>query len=109
MGIIQSLRGILGLAESPIDDASQTKQVSIHVEETGTSGTEIYAGYYSEEYLNNLRGKEAADLWDKMRRSDARIKMVLSAVKNPIKGAQWSVEPGSKDDENYELHAELVE
>jgi phage gp29-like protein len=109
MGIIQSLRGILGLAESPIDDASQTKQVSIHVEETGTSGTEIYAGYYSEEYLNNLRGKEAADLWDKMRRSDARIKMVLSAVKNPIKGAQWSVEPGSKDDESYELHAELVE
>lgn len=108
MGIIQRFGRFLGLAESPIDDASQTKNLSLHIEEIGTSGTEIFAGYYSEEYLNNLRGTRAADIWDQMRRSDPKIKMVLSAVKNPIKGAHWNVQPGA-DGDNYKLHAELIE
>lgn len=98
----------LGLAESPIDDASQLKQVTVHVEESGSSGIEIFSGYYSEEYLSTLRGTQAADTWDKMRRSDPKIKQVLSAVKNPIKGAHWSIQPGAQD-EKHKLHAELID
>lgn len=65
----------------------------IHRQSIGSSGIEIFAGYYSEEYLSTLQGKQAADAYDKMRRADAKIKMVLNAVKNPIKAGTWTVEP----------------
>ena len=63
----------------------------VKVVEIGSSGTENFAGYLSEEYLQDLRGKHAADVFDKMRRSDPKIKMILSAMKNPIKSATWEV------------------
>lgn len=75
----------------------------------GSSGTSIYSGYYSEEYLQALTGQAAADIYDEMRRGDSRIKMILSAVKNPIKAAVWDVCPGEEDDESYKTHAEFVE
>lgn len=110
MGIIHRIGRALRLLEAPkpVDDASKLKEISIHVEELGSSGIENYSGYYSEEYLSNLRGRQAAELWDKMRRSDPKIKMVLSAVKNPIKGANWRIEP-AQDGDNFRLHAELIE
>jgi phage gp29-like protein len=108
--LLQKIGRALRLVENqPIEDASAPKKVTIHVEESGTSGTQNYAGYYSEEYLHSLRGTQAADLWDKMRRSDPKIKMVLSAVKNPIKGAQWTVQPGKEGDAKAQDHAELIE
>ncbi len=94
---------------TPVEDATQTKQISVHVEPMGSSGTEIYGGYYSEEYLQTLQGPRVADIWDKMRRSDPKIKMILSAVKNPIRSAQWSVQPGGTDQEVYQLHTDLIE
>lgn len=110
MGIWQRVGRALRLLESPsvIEDASQVKQVSIHVEETGSSGIQNFSGYYSEEYLSTLRGTKAADIWDQMRRSDPKIKMVLSAVKNPIKGAHWAIQPGA-DGEEFKRHADLME
>lgn len=107
--LLQRMGRALRLLDAPVvEDASQVKRVSIHVEETGSSGTEIYSGYYSEEYLSKLRGTQAADLWDQMRRSDPKIKMVLSAVKNPILGAHWTVEPATQD-EKGKRQAELIE
>lgn len=91
-----------------VENSDLVKKVTIHVEETGSSGTEIFGGYYNEEYLAKLRGTPAMDLYDQMRRSDPKIKMVLSAVKNPIKSAQWKVQPGDVG-EQYKLHAELIE
>ncbi len=72
----------------------------------GSSGTEINSGYISEEYLWTLQGKEAADIWDKMRRSDGKIKMILSAVKNPIRSATWEVE--AADIPDGEKHKEFI-
>lgn len=107
--LLQRIGRALRLAEpKPVEDASQPQRVQIHVTEVGTTGVENFSGYYSEEYLSRLRGPQAADIWDQMRRSDPKIKMVLSAVKNPIKGAQWSVQPGDEGD-NFKLHAELIE
>lgn len=108
MGWYEKLGRALRLLEEPVENASLVKQVTLHVEETGSSGTEIYSGYYSEEYLNTLRGTQAADLWDQMRRSDPKIKMVLSAVKNPIKGAHWSIEPADASDA-AKKQADLIE
>lgn len=104
----------LGTALRLIEPGSQESQngmpqrVIIHTEPTGSSGTEIYSGYYSEEYLNQLRGPQAADVWDQVRRSDAKIRMCLKAVKAPILGAQWGVRAAGQEDKQ-KLQADLVE
>lgn len=71
----------------------------------GTSGTEISGGYFAEEYLIHLQGKEAAELFDQMRRSDAQVKMLTSLIKNPIKSATWTIEAVDDSDEEKEIAA----
>lgn len=58
----------------------------------GSSGTEIFSGYLDEEYLVGLKGKERAIVFDKMRRSDAIVKMILMAIKLPILSAYHEFE-----------------
>ena len=62
----------------------------------GSSGTDITGGVINEEYLSDLVGSSASDIFDKMRRSDPKVKMCLMAIMNPIKGATWSVEPADE-------------
>lgn len=73
----------------------------------GKTGTEIYSGYYDEEYLQKLKHRQRADEYDKMRRSDSQIQMLLSSMKNPIKAAKWEIDPAEIDNEQYQLHADL--
>ncbi len=75
---------------------------------TGNSGTQIYGGYFSEEYLATLRGRQAAKQWDEMRRSEAQISMLMNAITNPIKAADWDFEPYSESDPTFVKHKELV-
>lgn len=72
----------------------------------GTSGTEVFAGYYDEEYLETLKGTDRAKCFDKMRRSDSQAKMLLSSVKNPIKTASREINAAS-DDPDHIRHAEV--
>lgn len=70
---------------------------TVRVSEVGSSGTAIYSGYISEEYLQDLVGRPAADVYDKMRRNDADVKMVMLAIKGLLMGATMEVEPASQD------------
>lgn len=75
-------------------DEVKTKEVNgedVKIIEIGTSGTDIYGGYFQEEYLQELKGKKAADVYDSIVRSDAKVSMCLDAVKNPLVGATWGV------------------
>lgn len=92
--------------QSPIQNDS-TRRVEVQWTPRGSSGIEIFGGYYSEDYLAALRGPQVAKIFDKMRRSDATIKMVTQSVKNPIKGAKWSVEPAEADNEEEKQIADL--
>lgn len=74
----------------------------------GNSGTQIFGGYFSEEYLSELRGRRGARQWDEMRRSEAQISMLLNAIMNPIKAANWDIEPYSASEDEYVKHAELA-
>lgn len=76
------------------------KEFVVHTEEVGSSGTEIYDGYLQEEYFETLRGTDKADEYDKMRRGDYQIKMVLSAVKNIIKSGLPEIQPASEEPED---------
>lgn len=87
--------------------AQNTK--TFHVKPIGSSGTENYSGYYYEEYLDALKSQDKAEIYDKMRRSDTQIKMNLSAVKNPIKSAEWFIKDPNPDDERSKMIADFVE
>lgn len=91
---------------------NETVAVPMQTGAKGSSGTCVQAGRFDEEYLQIITGREAADIFDKMRRSDARIIMVLRAVKNPIKGATWTIERAKTEklsDADAEKHRALVE
>lgn len=93
-----------------IQPAGEQKLIIIENRERGSSGTKLYGGYFSEDYLiNELHGTAAADAYDKMRRSDAKVKMALNAVKNPIKAAHWEVQPGAPDNPELQKHAEFID
>lgn len=80
----------------------------VHLLPTGSSGTDITGGVLNEEYLAALSGTPAMDTFDKMRRSDPKIKMCVNSVVNPIKGATWSVDAADDSDE-AKKNAELME
>ena len=89
-------------------DSSQfTAGTKFQTQATGSSGTEIYAGYFQEEYLQQLRGRKGARIWDEIRRSEAQVAMLLAAVTNPIKAATWEFEAAQIPD--GEKHKALVE
>ena len=73
----------------------------------GGSGTELYNGYFSEEYLLSLRGRRGAKVFDEIRRSDAQVTMLCNAIMNPIKAALWELEAAKIPD--GEKHKELVQ
>lgn len=97
-----------------LDDSQEKKEFKIgetpvKIFEVGSTGTEIFAGYLQEEYLPELRGKDAADKFDKMRRSDPKVKMILSAMKNPIKGAVWNVNQIGDETREGEIQQAFIE
>jgi hypothetical protein len=80
----------------------------VRIESVGSSGTDISGGQIDEDYLSDMLGTERADTFDKMRRSDPKVKMCVSAAMNPIKAASWEVEPFDDSDEAKRL-AEFAE
>ncbi len=81
-------------------------KIVIQEQPRGMSGTEIFAGYFDEDYLEAMKGIDRAKEFDKMRRSNPQVKMLISAVQNPIKSASREINAGS-DDVNHLAHAEL--
>lgn len=102
---------IFGFGKTEQKEESERESIKINeisIQETprGTSGTEIFAGYYDEEYLETLKGTDRAKCFDKMRRSDSQVKMLLSAVKNPVRTAPKEINAAG-DKPEYEAHAAL--
>jgi hypothetical protein len=95
-------------AQGTLSSAAAPQRLGVQSSARGTSGTRLYAGFFNEEYLPELRGMAAADLYDKMRRNDGQVQMVTSSVINPIKAATWEVEPGDEGSD-YERHAEFID
>lgn len=94
-------------SDTPVEN-KQDSQIPIQFMGRGSSGIRNFSGYISEEYLHELHGHVAADTYDKMRRSDSKIKKVLKAVKDPIKAANWEIH-AADDDANSILHKEFIE
>lgn len=94
-------------APGGFDKAPEQAIELVRKRRTSSSGTEIYAGYFAEEYLSSLRGNRLAKEFDKVRRSDPQIKMLLSAVLNPICSAKYEIQPASDDPQDQKI-ADLI-
>ena len=105
MGILEGLFGQKRTENISEEDVLNVKGENVKVVEIGSSGTEIFSGDLQEEYLADLQGTRAADKFDKMRRSDPKIKMIVSAMKNPINAASWEIS-GLEDQETPEGEAQ---
>lgn len=107
-----SARSLLGSSPSnpnSVAPPANPNLIAVQTRPAGSSGIKIFGGYFSEEYLyNELHGTEAADTYDKMRRSDPTVKMCLNAVKTPIIASPWEIEPATTDDPDHKLHAEFA-
>ena len=84
-------------------DATNITNDLMHFLPRGTSGTDISAGVFTEEYLNSLTSTQAADKYDEMRRSDSQIKMLLRIVKSPVISASWGIEAVDDSDEEQTI------
>ena len=105
-GLWTRIRNAFAFQENEINQ--DIKSIRVHYNDLGSSGTQSYSGYPSEEYLSKIRMQQGADIYDQMRRSDPNVVMVLSAVSNLIKGAKWSFQP--VDDSDEAMHqAEFLE
>lgn len=102
-------QGFSNVAEPNKKDSTVfTAEAKKNLTALGSAGTEIFGGVFSEEYLNKLQSTDAAKEFDKMRRSEPQIAMLLSAVMNPIKSATWNVEASNEDPDQVK-QAELVD
>jgi hypothetical protein len=73
----------------------------------GDSGSHESGGNFEDEYLSRLQGKNGINVYDKMRRSDSQVRMLLRINKNPILSANWNIEPAD-DDPQHIFHAQLL-
>ena len=72
----------------------------------GASGTDVVGKIHNaDDHIESLTGFEAALFYDRMRRSDTQVRKVLSAINNPIKSAQWEIEPASDETKDVEAAA----
>jgi len=100
-------------SQAPIEP-EQAKEVSdggprpIKTIEVGTAGTEIYGGYISEDYLQELQGRLWQDKIDQMFRSDGNVKMTVSALVLPLKSSNWMFSTTEESPE-AEMQKKLLE
>lgn len=75
--------------------------------EIGTTGTQIFNGFITEEYNSDLKGSKAVKTYDKMRKGDPIVKAALLSCELPILAAPWSIERASDEKQDVEA-AEFV-
>jgi hypothetical protein len=92
------------------DSSSFESGAKTQLKPLGTSGTELFSGYFSEEYLQQLRGRKGAKVWDEIRRSESQVSMLMNAVMNPIKAATWEFEAADEAlVPDAEKHKDLIQ
>jgi hypothetical protein len=75
-----------------------------HASEIGVAGNASRMGWVTTgEHLRSLDGATGRAVYDKMRRSDHQVRAVLSAIKLPIRQADYYIEAGSKSEQDVEI------
>jgi hypothetical protein len=76
--------------------------------ELGVTGLKRASGYIDEEFLPQLRGRKAVQIYKEMSENDPLVGSLLFAVDRLLRNVTWNVEPGGKTTEDARA-AEFVE
>ena len=76
--------------------------------ELGVTGLKRTSGYVDEEFLPQLRGRKAVQVYREMSENDAMIGALLFTIENLLRQVEWRVIPGGKTAEDAQA-AKLVE
>lgn len=76
--------------------------------ELGSTGLKRAAGYIDEEFLPQLRGRKAVQIYKEMSQNDPLIGAIMHTITMLLRNVEWTVKPGGKSREDTKI-AELVE
>jgi len=76
--------------------------------ELGTTGLNRSSGYVDEEFLPQLRGRKAVQVYKEMSENDPTVGSLLFVIDRLLRNVQWRVEPASKSkkDQFFATHVE---
>ncbi|MGA1588991.1 MAG: phage portal protein family protein [Ilumatobacteraceae bacterium] len=92
----------------PTDPLSKARPTSTDFMEIGSSGLHQFGGEIQQDFLRQLRGKQAYANYREMADNDPVVGAMLHAIEMLIRAVDWSVEPADDDDERAVAEAEFV-
>ena len=93
---------------APTDPLSKARPSSTDFMEIGSSGLHQFGGEIQQDFLRQLRGKQAFANFREMADNDPVVGAMLHAIEMLIRAVDWSVEPAADDDERAIAEAEFV-
>jgi hypothetical protein len=87
---------------------AEVSRRSTWFDEIGSPGLKRAAGYVDEEFLPQLRGRKAVQVYREMADNDPIVGALLFAITQLVRGVDWSVTPAGKNREAAQA-AKLVE
>ena len=88
----------LNLAPLPTTDGQDPRYSGPPMQAFGTDGALKYGGFYAEEPLAILQGRNGVEIFDYMFRSDSQVYTSIMRTFNKIKNAHFYVKPPDKSD-----------
>ena len=76
--------------------------------EIGTTGLKRAGGYIDEQFLPQLRGRKAVQVYKEMYENDPLVGAMIFTIDRLVRNIEWRVEPASNSKEDKD-HAHLVE
>lgn len=76
--------------------------------ELGSTGLRRASGYLDEEFLPQLRGRKAVQIFKEMSDNDPMVGALLFSITNLIRNVEWNVKPGGKSAQDAKA-AEFLE
>jgi hypothetical protein len=99
------LRAVDTASTDPLNKARPT---STDFMEIGSSGLHQYGGEIQQDFLRQLRGKQAYANYREMADNDPVVGAMLHAIEMLIRAVDWTVEPADDSDERAIAEAEFV-
>jgi len=96
------------VADRSVDGVRKFAEVDApNYTELGSSSPSPFTSMTRVEYNRDLLGYRGLETYDKMRRSNGKVRGALRLLKTPVLAARWFVEPASDSDEDKKI-AEFV-
>jgi hypothetical protein len=99
---------LTGSDAADLEQVAEVERAATVFMELGVTGLKRSAGYIDEEFLPQLRGRKAVQIFREMSENDPIVGSLLFAIQQLLRNVDWTVIPAGKTREDNEA-AKLVE